>query len=116
MADLPADVPTNLGNYFVQLLRRGPNWSGEQTPAAHELFLKHLNYVRRMTEARNFLVVGPVRENDVLFGMAIVNARSRGEAEAICAGDPAVQAGQYAIELHPASFAGLDGVRVLFRE
>jgi uncharacterized protein YciI len=116
MAELPADVPTNLGNYYLQLLRRGPNWSPEQTPAAHELFLKHLHFVRRMTEARTFVIVGPVRENDVLFGMAVLSTTSRAEAEAICAGDPAVQAGQYAVELHPVSLAGLEAVRVLFRE
>lgn len=116
MDSLPADVPINLGNYYLQLLRRGPSWSPEQTAAAHELFLKHLNFVRRMTEARTFVIVGPVRENDALFGMAVLNTTSRAEAEAICAGDPAVQAGQYAVELHPISLAGLDGVRVLIRE
>jgi uncharacterized protein YciI len=49
-----------------------------------------------------------------LFGLAIVRAASREEAEAICSQDPAVQAGRYSVELHPASFAGLEGVQVQF--
>ena len=114
MPERPRDVPVNIDNYILQLLRRGPNWTPTEEHGTDALFWEHLAFVRRMTEAGTFVVVGPVRDNDVLFGMAIVRAATREEAEAICSQDPAVRAGRYSVELHPASFAGLEGVQVRF--
>ncbi|MHB8575276.1 MAG: YciI family protein [Dehalococcoidia bacterium] len=106
------DIPTNLRNYHLHLLVKGDRWSGDETPELGRLFAAHLAYVRQLVEQGKLIFAGPVTDNGFIRGMSVLATESLAEAEAICQADPAVQAGHYGFELHPASFAGLDGVRV----
>jgi uncharacterized protein YciI len=86
-------------SYYLQLARKGPAWSGEQTPALAALMAEHLAYVRQMTEAGHYAVAGPIWESDEFVGVAVVNAASQEEAEAISAAAPAARAGHYQMQL-----------------
>ena len=114
MPDQPANIPINMRGYYLQLVRKGPNWSAEQTPALGALMAEHLAYVRRLTERGTSAAAGPVWESDEFVGVAIVSAASQEEAEALSNDAPAARAGHYAMQLLKTALPDLSPVRTAY--
>ena len=107
-ADIQPYVPRNIGNYFVGFLVS----PAQPRPMARELFVRHQAYLRRQFEAGVYRVGGPLTDGGHIRGMVILAAPTEEAARAILAGDPAVQEGVFAVELHPAMFPDLSALRV----
>jgi uncharacterized protein YciI len=104
------DVPRNLKNYFLCLLRKGDRWN--ETQDSPELMPQHLAFLRQQLETRRFLLTGPVLDqNDDLVGITILTAESLEEAQAISNQDPGAQAGRLKIEVRPVLLPSLDKVQ-----
>lgn len=103
-------VPTNLRAYFVALLIHPPA-PVEMAPA---LFQAHQNYMRGHVEAGRYKAMGPLTDNNRIRGLMIIEAPSLEEARALAEGDPAVQAGVFMVEVHPAILPDLSPVVVQY--
>lgn len=49
--------------FYVVLLKKGPNWTGEASPRLDELQERHLAHIRSMHEAGKLATAGPVEDH-----------------------------------------------------
>ncbi|MGE5177065.1 MAG: YciI family protein [Hyphomicrobiales bacterium] len=102
-------VPSEEGNpppawamrtYVLVLIYRGP-----YAPATDEerdrLFHQHLASNARLHEEGKLILAGPMRDSGDLRGIFVFDSESPEEVEGWCAGDPAIAAGVFRIEIHP---------------
>ena len=105
-------IPKNMKPYYLDLLVKSDKAESAVTPAENaERMQKHLAYIRSQVEAGKFVLVGPLTEDNRIRGVAVIQAASLEEAQRIAAGDPAVQSGHLAVEVHPIMLEDLGGVR-----
>ena len=104
------NVPRNLKPYFLCLLKKGAQWN--VTEGHEELMPQYLAYLRRETEARRMIFAGPVTDEGEIIAMAILEAASAQEAQAVVGENPGVKSGHFVAELHPCYLPSLDGVQV----
>ena len=95
---LPAaepSAPPNMESYQLVLLRRGPAWTKEATPAIEKLQAEHLGHLRKMGESGKLLVAGPLSDqpDEGLRGICIYRAQSLSQARQLAEADPMVRAG-----------------------
>ena len=109
-----SQVPKNLKQYYLGLLRRGPQWNVIDDRAAQELLPQHLAYLRKQTEEGRYLFAGPVNEEAEYVGMMMIAAGSKEEALAAASGDPGVIARRLSVEVYPVYLPALDGVQVRY--
>ena len=109
-----SQIPKNLKQYYLGLLRRGPQWNVIDDRAAQELLPRHLAYLRQQTEAGRYLFAGPVNEEADYVGMMMIAAASKEEALAVANGDPGVVAQRLSVEVYPVYLPALDGVSVRY--
>ena len=108
------DVPLNMRPYVVAFVVAGPSYSGDDGPERRALLEKHRGFVRRLVEQEKLRLAGPFTDDGSFFGLAIVAAKSSEEARAWLDEDPAVQAGVFRYETHPAFLPSLEGLRVRY--
>ena len=96
--------------YFVVFLVRGTEPADQAARA--QLTQQHIAYIRQLIEARRYIFAGPFLDGGRVLGMAIAAARSEEEAREWASADPAVKSGEATVELHPAMFPSLEGVKV----
>ncbi|HEY8326552.1 MAG: YciI family protein [Ktedonobacterales bacterium] len=87
--------------YYIMLLRKGPAWTAERSPALDALIVRHMQYLQQLREAGKTLASGPVKDGSELHGLTIYCTATLEEAQALAHADPAIQAGYFAVELHP---------------
>jgi uncharacterized protein YciI len=105
-------IPKNMKAYYLDLLVKNDKPESEATPAENaERMQKHLAYIRSQVEAGKFVLVGPLMEDNRIRGIAVIQAASLEEAQRIASGDPSVQSGHLAVEVHPILLEDLGGVR-----
>ncbi len=105
-------IPKNMKPYFLDLLLKSDRPEAGVTPAADaERMQKHLAYIRSQVEAGNFVLVGPLTEENRIRGIAVIQAASLAEAQRIASNDPVVQSGHLSVEVHPILLEDLAGVR-----
>ena len=105
-------IPKNLKPYYLDLLVNSEKAEAGVTPAEEtERMRKHLAYIRSQAQAGKFVLVGPLTEDNRIRGIAVIQAGSLEEAQRIASGDPAVQSGHLAVEVHPILLEDLEGVR-----
>ena len=105
-------IPKNMKAYYLDLLVKSDKPESAVTPAENaERMQKHLAYIRGQVEAGKFVLVGPLTEDNRIRGMAVIQAASLEEAQRIASGDPSVQSGHMAVEVHPVLLEDLGGVR-----
>lgn len=96
----PAKAPPNMESVQLVLLRRGPKWTPEQTPAVAELQRQHIAHLTRMGQEGKMVVAGPFDEQDDqgLRGVCIYRVESVAEARRLAEQDPMVKAGRLRVE------------------
>ncbi|HEY7113469.1 MAG TPA: YciI family protein [Thermoanaerobaculia bacterium] len=87
--------------YYVGFLRKGPAWSGENTPENRKLQEAHLANILRLANEGKLLVAGPFLDGGDLRGLYVFKVGTADEAKALVATDPAVASGHLTFELHP---------------
>ena len=89
-----------LRQFEMVLLKQGPT----PTPPDWEnspLRQQHLAYVHSMLDTGKVIIAGRIEDDPELRGVLVFNTKSPDEAKEWMAGDPAVKAGHFTMELHP---------------
>lgn len=107
------DVPKDMRTYYVAFLVAGPKFAPD-SPERAALMPKHLAFIRKMISEKKVRLAGPFADEGKLFGIAMVDASSLEEARAWMEEDPAVKAGFFDHEIHPAMLPALDSLRVRY--
>lgn len=105
----------DLEQYQFALLKRGPQWTAEQTPAVETLMAGHMANIQKMGRLGKLMAAGPFGKNDAgLAGIFIFKAASMDEAKALAAEDPAIKAGRLALDFF--TWHGPKGLGAKFNE
>jgi len=107
------DVPKEMRMYYVMLLVAGPKFAPD-SPERSMLLPKHLAFLRKMIAEKKVKLAGPFADDGKVLGIAVVAASSAGEAKTWMDQDPAVQAGFFDHEIHPAMLPSLDTLHIRY--
>lgn len=98
-AKLKAD-DQGMRTYVMAFLKAGPN--RERPPdETQRLQAAHRANIRRLASEGKLVLAGPFGDNGPLRGIYIFDVATIAEAEELTRTDPAIQAGQLVMELHP---------------
>lgn len=86
--------------YVMALLKAGPN-RDRPRDEAQRLQAAHRANIDRLAAEGTLVLAGPFADDGVLRGIYIFDVSTVAEAEALTRTDPAIQAGQLVMELHP---------------
>ena len=95
------DAPTEMAEYFVVILKRGPKWTAEMTPEIEKVLEGHFANIKKLTKEGKLAVAGPFfgQEGEgALAGLFIFKVDSIEEAIRLAEQDPGVQAGRFTFE------------------
>jgi uncharacterized protein YciI len=96
----------SMKGYQMAILRKGPKWSGANTPEIAKLLQGHMANIKRLSGSGKLLIAGPfdIPEDappETPVGIFIFDVESTAEAQALVATDPTIKAGHFAAELLP---------------
>jgi uncharacterized protein YciI len=86
---------------YLVLLKKGPAWTPEVTPATKAVQEAHMANIRRMWQEQKLVVAGPTEDAADLRGVFVFKVASLEAAKALAATDPAVKAGRLVAEVYP---------------
>ncbi len=92
--------PLKLTKTYLAFLTRGEKWTPEKTPATEEIQKGHMANINRLAEMKKLIAAGPFGDDGRLRGIFVFRVDSLEEAKNLTAGDPAVQAGRLAMDIH----------------
>lgn len=95
------DAPTEMAEYFVVLLKRGPKWTAETTPEIEKVLEGHFANIKKLTKEGKLTVAGPFfgQEGEgALAGLFIFKVDSIEEAIRLAEQDPGVKSGRFTFE------------------
>jgi uncharacterized protein len=98
-ARLKAD-DNGMRTYVMALLKAGPN-RNRPGDEAQRLQAAHRANINRLASEGKIVLAGPFEDDGPLRGIYIFDVPTIAEAEALTRTDPAIQAGQLVMELHP---------------
>jgi len=98
-ARLKADE-NGMKTYVMALLKAGPN-RNRPREEAQKLQAAHRANINRLAAAGKLVLAGPFTDDGELRGIYVFDVATVAEAEALTKTDPAIQAGQLVMELHP---------------
>ena len=98
-ARLGADE-NGMKTYVMALLKAGPN-RNRPREEAQKLQAAHRANINRLAKEGKLVLAGPFADDGELRGIYIFDVKTVAEAEALTKTDPAIQAGQLVMELHP---------------
>lgn len=105
------EIPKGMKQYYIGFLVRGPNYQAHMSKEQHAaLFQKHIAYIRSQAAAGKYRLAGPFLDDSNIGGMLIIDVPTEAEAKEIVSHDPMVEAGRFALELHPALLADVSCV------
>ena len=86
--------------YVMAFLKAGPN-RNRPREEAQKLQAAHRANINRLAAEGKLVLAGPFADDGELRGIYVFDVRTNAEAEALTKTDPAIQAGQLVMELHP---------------
>ena len=90
--------------YYIYLLKKGPAWTGEETPELNALQEAHLANMRRLANLGKLVINGPLLDSFAtsgeLRGIGALKTASFAEAHDLISTDPMVRVGHMIFELH----------------
>jgi uncharacterized protein YciI len=86
--------------YVMAFLKAGPN-RNRPREEAQKLQAAHRANIDRLAKEGKLVLAGPFGDDTELRGIYIFDVKTVAEAEALTKTDPAIQAGQLVMELHP---------------
>jgi uncharacterized protein YciI len=90
-----------LVQFHMAIIRKGPNWSGEQTDETRKIREQHVGYVVSLLSSGKVVAAGPFSDDAGILGILILRAANAEEAKSLADADPAVKAGHHMNEMHP---------------
>ena len=97
----PNPEPSQMGAVYLVLLKKGPAWTAEATPATRAVQEGHMANIHAMWEAKKLVVAGPMGDEGDIRGVFVFQVGTLEEATALAASDPAIKAGRLVAEIHP---------------
>ena len=94
------DDDQGMRTYVMALLKAGPN-RNRPPEEAQRLQAAHRANINRLAAEGKLVLAGPFGDDGELRGIYIFDVPTVAEAEALTRTDPAIQAGQLVMELHP---------------
>jgi uncharacterized protein YciI len=98
-ARLKAD-DNGMKTYVMAFLKAGPN-RNRPPQEAQKLQAAHRANINRLAKEGKLVLAGPFADDGALRGIYVFDVATVAEAEALTKTDPAIQAGQLEMELHP---------------
>ena len=98
-AKLKAD-DNGMKTYVMAFLKAGPN-RNRPREEAQKLQAAHRANINRLAAEGKLVLAGPFADDGELRGIYVFDVTTIAEAEALTRTDPAIQAGQLVMELHP---------------
>ena len=98
------DAPTEMAEYFIVFLRRGPKWTAEMTPEIEKVLEGHFANIKKLTAEGKLALAGPFfgQEGDsALAGLFIFRVDSIEQAISLTEQDPGVMSGRFIYEVVP---------------
>lgn len=86
--------------YVMCFLKTGPN-KNLTKDSVNKILAAHLKNISRLTAQGKLTIAGPFTDGTELEGIFIFNVTTVEEAKKLTDTDPGVQAGIFAVELHP---------------
>jgi len=87
-----------LETFYMCLLKRGPNWTAEESPENIKLQNLHQQNLSELMGSGQLLLAGPFADGDDTRGMGVFKANSLEEAQALMSDDALVKAGHLVLE------------------
>ena len=91
---------SKMTTYALVFLKKGPNWTAQDSPEVRRIQQGHLGHLVRMTKEGKMLVAGPFTDGNDPLGICVY-VTSVEEARRLAEEDPAVKAGRVAVEVRP---------------
>jgi uncharacterized protein YciI len=101
LAQEKKEPQSKLVQFQMALLKKGPKWTGTQTPETQHILHQHLVNVLALLDSGKAVAAGPFGDDTDLAGIFILRASSPEEAKTWVDNDPAVKAGLFVAEMHP---------------
>ena len=101
LAQEKKEPQSKLVQFQMALLKKGPKWTGAQTPETQHILHQHLVNVLALLDSGKAVAAGPFGDDTDLAGIFILRASSAEEAKTWVDNDPAVKAGLFVAEMHP---------------
>ena len=101
LAQEKKEPQSKLVQFQMALLKKGPKWTGAQTPETQRILHQHLVNVLALLDSGKAVAAGPFGDDTDLAGIFILRASSAEEAKTWVDNDPAVKAGLFVAEMHP---------------
>ncbi|HVO11428.1 MAG TPA: YciI family protein [Vicinamibacteria bacterium] len=101
VSEVVAAEPGRMMTVYLVLLKKGPAWTADVTPATQAIQDAHMANIRAMWQAHKLVVAGPVEDQADLRGLFVFQAASLDEAKEWAASDPAVKAGRLVPVVYP---------------
>ena len=87
--------------FHMALLKRGPQWTAEETAQRKEILTQHRTYFVSLLDSGKAVIGGPLTDQGEIRGLYVLRAKSASEAREWVDADPAVKAGLFSAEMHP---------------
>lgn len=94
------DTSYLMQQYFLVLLKKGPNRSQDSATAAH-LQKEHIDHLNRMYKEGYSSLAGPLGDDGDIRGIVVYNVPTQQIADSLANLDPMVKAGRLQVEVHP---------------
>jgi len=92
---------SKLVQFQVALLKKGPKWTGSQTPETQTILHQHLVNVLAMLDQGKAVIAGPFGDDTDFAGIFILRASSAEEAKTWVDADPVIKSELFVPEMHP---------------
>ena len=89
-----------MSRYQFGLLRRGPAWTPQRTPATDSIQAGHMANIGRMADEGVLLAAGPIGDRGDLRGVFIFRDDSTARLRELTGRDPAIRSGRLVLDLY----------------
>lgn len=101
----PGPPAIEMTTYYLTLIKRGPQWTAEQTPEVAEILKGHFANMEKLATEGKLILAGPFLdqplEQGTLTGLFLLKAGSLEEAQALADSDPGAIAGRFTMDVYP---------------
>ena len=101
LAQEKKEPKSKLVQFQMALLKKGPKWTGTQTPESQKILHQHLVNMLALLDSGKAVIAGPFGDDTDFTGILVLRASSAEEAKTWVDNNPAVKAGLYVAEMHP---------------
>ena len=96
-----AEPEHKLIQFHMALLKRGPKWTGDSTPATPAMESAQKDYATQLMQSGKAVILGRLTDDGEIRGVYVLRAKTAEEARAWAEESPVVKSGHLIAEMHP---------------